>query len=118
MKTTAIATINMEHAYLGPGEVSLIQPLVSAFQSWIVESDLHLTEPGPDDWAVLSQLADCLTILDSLEIQSTPLHVSEETVSHMRNVWQKCSAENWLVNGEEYSNDEDNFEELVEKHFK
>ena len=115
----ASSTIQMEHAYLGPEDMSRIQQLVSAFQSWVVESDLHLTEPGPDDWAILSQLADCLTILDSLEILSTPRLVSEETLSHMRNVWQKCSAENWLVNREEYSNDEeDNFEELVEKHFR
>ena len=109
--------ITMSRVYLQSGDdVRRLHHLVSQYQSWTVEFDLHLTELGSDDWTLLAQLLPRLTSVGVVKITSNSTsHPAPDT---LRLLWDKTEYQ-WEVNNEEYEKSDDgNFDKMFNKYFK
>ena len=106
----------MRSISLNPGDgVNELHHLMSQYESWKVDT-LALAELGSDDWALLAQLLPTLTRVGVVGITSNSTsHPAQET---LRQLWDKTKYW-WEVNNEKYEKcDDENFDQMFNKHFK
>ena len=106
--------INMDWVHLYRGEVTRLHQLVSLSQSWIVRDNLHLSDLGPEDWTELSVLLDTLDSVRGVEIGRCS---APPSVSLLETLWNKTQEELRIDNDFYYKKNEEDFSNLLKKHF-
>ena len=104
----------MKWVSLHLGEVTRLHQLVSLFQSWTVQGTLWLYDLGPEDWTELSVLLDTLDSVREVWIDGWS---APPSVSLLETLWNKTEEE-WEIDDEKYyKRNEEDFSQLVKKHF-